>query len=1077
MTNTKRTKRRFYSLFRFKKKSILVILLLLFICLPSKAQDVVVSGVVTDIHKDPIIGATIHEKGKHTAGTISDVDGKFSFTVSSLQSSITISLIGMKTLDIELKGKSYIEAVMTEMNIALDEVVVTALGIKKQAKAVGYAIAEVGGDEIIGGRDGNAITALSGRLAGVDISTGSGGPAGSTRVLIRGNSQLSGTNMPLYVVDGVPMDNTQLGSADNWGGYDMGDGLASLNPNDIESISVLKGASASALYGSRASNGVVLITTKSGKSEKGLGVEFSSNVNAVFINKGFDDYQREYGQGTNGQPPVLASSARTSTQNAWGARLDPNSSYYIYNGEKRPYANKNNNILSFFRTGVTFTNSVSVSNSTDKNDIRFSVSDMRNKDIVPQSDMYRTTFMLRGSAKLGSKLTVEGRANYTREGVNNRPALSDSPNNIGNSIIGIAPNFDQKWLKQGYKDEEGRYNSWNGNSYRLNPYWVLNEMENKSNKDRLMGHFQASYDILPYLTAQVKVGTDYNKFKFSDYASKFTDGILPGRMTETLTEIHETNYEGMLRFDKRFDKFDVSAMFGGNIMKYDYESYYNKGEDQIMMDVKDIMNYSISFPTQHTHLRKQVNSLFGTINLGYGDFVYVDFSVRNDISSTLHKDKRSYVYPSVSGSLVFSELVDLNRYGLSFGKVRASWAKVGGDTDPYMLDLMYNLLPYTIGGKPAGQIASKVMPNNQLKPTSTFSYELGIDLRFLQDRIGIDFGFYHQNTKNQIMRMPISLTSGYESAMINAGEISNKGIEVAINAIPVRTKNFEWSSNLNFARNINKVKSLHPDVDVYELSAARWAGASVVAVAGENYGAIMGKKIARNEQGQMIVDNEGLPTFEENVSVMGNGTYSFTLGWGNTLRYKDFSVGFLLDMKFGADIFSMSSLQSYRNGTSKHTLEGRDAWNESEQARMAANKTAKEWMDMGNIRGFLADGVVQTGVDDEGNPIWTENTMEVNPQKYWERIADNSPEPFIKDASYIKLRELTLTYNLPKKWLRNTPLESVGFTAYGRNLWSIYSKVDNIDPESNYNNGNGQGLEYGSLPSRRTFGFGINVKF
>lgn len=1053
--------------------SFLIIAISLLMSLPLFAQQVTITGRVYDTSKDPIIGATVQEKNKPTSGTMTNVDGAFSISVSNPNATLVVTYIGMDLQEIPLKGKSTIEVIMSENNVSLDEVVVTALGIKKQAKALGYAVAEVKGDDITGGRDGNAITALSGRMAGVDISTGSGGPSGSTRVLIRGNSQLSGSNLPLYVVDGVPMDNTQLGSADNNGGYDMGDGLSSINPGDIESISVLKGASASALYGSRASNGVVLITTKSGKGQSGLGIDFSTNVNAVMISKNFDDYQRVYGQGTNGQPPVLESSARTSTQSAWGAKLDPNSSYYIFNGQQKPYGNINDNIMSFFRTGVTFTNSLAISSSTDKNDFRISVSDMRNNDIVPSSDMYRTTFMIKGGANIGSKIKVEGRANYTREGVNNRPALSDSPNNIGNSIIGIAPNFDQKWLADGYKDAQGRYNSWNANIYRLNPYWVINEMSNESNKDRLMGHVQGSYDILPFLTAQVKVGTDYNKFHFTNYAAKYTDGILPGRFEETLTEIHETNYEGMLRFNKRFnDILDVSAFVGGNIMKYDYESYYMKGEDQIMMDVKDIMNYSLSYPPQHTLLRKQVNSVYGAVNLGYKDFAYLDFTLRNDISSSLNKDNRSYTYPSVSGSLLFSELVDLKPYGLSFGKVRASWAKVGGDTDPYKLNLLYNLLPYTIGGKPAGQIASTTVPNVNLLPTSTYSYEFGFDVRFFQDRIVLDFNYYNQATKDQIMNLPISSSSGYSNAMINAGEITNKGIEVSLNVVPVRSKDFEWSSNINFAKNTNKVKELHPEVNIYELAQARWAGASIVAIAGESYGSIVGKKLARNENGAVIFDSEGLPTFEDNVSILGSGTYDFTLGFNNTFRYKSFSLGVLLDMKFGADIYSMSALQSYRNGTSTHTLEGRDQWNASEQARMASNKTSKEWLDMGNVKGYVGKGVVL-----QPDGTWAENTVAVNPQTYWARIADNSPEPFIYDASYIKLRELTFSYDLPSKVLAKTPFKAVSITAYGRNLWIIHSKLDNIDPESNYNNGNGQGLEYGSLPTRRTFGLGVNVKF
>ena len=1059
----------------FKFISICIILLLTEFAFNLSAQEnkITISGNVSDIVVgEPLIGASISEKGTSN-GTVTDYDGNFSLQVSP-NAVLSVSYLGYTTQEVPVAGQSYLSIQMSEDAQLLDEVVVTALGIKKQAKALGYAVAEVKGDAITAGREGNAITALSGKLAGVDISSTSAGPSGSTRVIIRGNSQLTGSNLPLYVVDGIPIDNTQLGSADNWGGYDMGDGVSSINPEDIESISVLKGPSASALYGSRASNGVVLITTKTGSGQKGLGIEFSTNFNAVSVLSYFDDYQRVYGQGTGGQPPLLQSNAQTSTQSAWGAKLDPNITAPIYNGQLKSYGNINDNILSFFRTGLTFTNSLSVSNSTEKTDFRISISDMRNTDIVPSSDMYRTTIMLKGAAKLGDKITVEGRANYSREGVDNRPALSDSPNNIGNSLIGIAPNFDQKWLSEGYKDEYGRYNSWNANHNRLNPYWVINEMENYSKKDRIMGYVQINYDILPYLSARVKAGLDYFNFRFTDFSPRYTDGIEAGQMQELTRTVYENNYEGLIQFNKRLfdDVLDVSAFVGGNIMRYNNEGINLIGKDEVIPGLVDIMNYSIYNKPEHSLLRKQVNSLFGAVNLGYKDFVYLDFTLRNDISSTLSKDNRSYLYPSVSGSLIFTELVNLKKYGLSFGKVRASWAKVGGDTDPYQLALTYGLQSYSLNGQALGGLASTVLKNANLKPTSTYSYEFGLDLRFLDNRLNFDFGYYHQATKDQIMRLPISLASGYTEAVINAGEIVNKGIELAVTAVPVQTKGFSWTTNINLARNINEVVSLHPDINDYDLATARWAGAYIRASVGEAYGSIVGKKFKRNENGDIIYTKYGMPTFEEELSVLGNGNYDFTLGFGNTFRYKNFSLGVLLDMKFGGDIYSMSSWQSHANGTSENTLPGREEWYNSEELRRSQNKIVSEWTPTG---GFVGKGVINTGTED--NPVWVTNNTPVDPQEFWSTVTGNTPEPFIFDASYIKLRELTLSYTLPDKFLKKTPIESLSFTAFGRNLFILHTDLKNVDPESNYNNGNGQGFEYGSLPSRRTYGFGLNIKF
>lgn len=1029
-----------------------------------------VSGKITDEKGEPLIGVTIVLKGT-SQGVVTDREGNYMMQLPQEVTSpvLQFSYLGYHGLEETVGSRTIINVSMVEESTTLDEVVVTALGIKRQVKALGYAVSEVGGDEITTGRESNVMSALSGRMAGVDISTTSAGPSGSTRVVIRGNSQLSGSNLPLYVIDGIPMDNTQFGEAGKWGGYDFGDGVSALNPDDIESISILKGASASALYGSRASNGVVLITTKSAKQEKGIGIEVSTNVNAVTILSGFDDYQRVYGQGRYGQLTTTSTDSRTSTQSAWGAKLNPELTMPIYNGEIKPYGNVNNNILSFFRTGLTTTNSVALSGSSEKNDFRFSISDMRNTDIVPNSDMSRTSFMFRGGTQLGKKMRIEARANYTREYVNNRPALADSPNNIGNSLIGLAPNFDQEWLASGYKDEYGRYNQWNGNEYRLNPYWVLNELTNISNKDRVMGHFQYNYNIMPFLDLQLKAGTDFYKFRLSEYTAVHTPRAVDGIMEERSIDVSENNYEALLKFNKRFnDIIDISAFAGGNIMQYRSETFINLGNKEVIPGVEDITNYT-EYTLQHYMYRKQVNSLYGAVNVGYKDFLFVDFTLRNDISSTLSKENRSYMYPSVSGSFVFSNL--LPKSILSFGKVRASWAKVGGDTNPYQLNLNYGLRAFTFQGEPLGEISSSSIPLFSLKPTSTYSYETGVDIRFFNNRLGIDLGYYHQSTVDQILNLPISGTSGYTSATINAGKITNSGIELSVTATPVQTKSFEWTSNLNLARNINQVVALHPENPNYELASARWANASIYASEGQPYGVIMGKKFQRNTNGDVVYHN-GLPTYGSELEVLGNGNYDFTLGLGNRFTYKGLSLNILLDMKWGADLYSMSAMQAYTNGISTYTLEGRREWYESEEQRLSQNIVPNDWTPTG---GYLGKGVKNIGTDVE--PQYVANDVYVDPQVYWRSVADNTPEPFIYDASYIKLRELTLSYTLPARVLSNTPIESLSITAYGRNLFILHDNVDNFDPESNYNNGNGQGFEYGSLPSRRTYGVGINVKF
>ncbi len=1035
----------------------------------AQQQERTLKGVVKDQDSEPIIGANVTVKGT-SRGCITDVNGNFSLQVPA-NGVIVVSYIGYTPQTIKIGADTRnLNIQLEEDTKVLNEVVVTALGVKRESKALGYAVAEVKGDALNAARPINAMGALSGKVPGVDISSTTAGPSGSTRVIIRGNGELSGNNQPLYVIDGVPMDNSQLGGAGQWGGYDMGDGISSINPDDIESMTILKGASAAALYGSRATHGVVLITTKSA-NKHGFGVEVSSSVDFVNQLSKFDDYQREYGAGRNGELPVDFERGRGVSQTAWGAKLDPNLKMVIFNGQEKPYGNVNNNISSFFQTGTTFTNSVSLTAASDKSSIRVSISDMRNNDIVPESDMNRTSFMVKADGKLSKRFKIESRVNYIIENVHNRPALSDSPNNIGLSLIGLAPNIDQKWLGEGYVDDYGKYVDWNGgNIYRINPYWSLNKMSNKSRKDRVMGYLQANYEVIDGLNLQVRGGTDFYKFRMTDFSGIDTPIAKQGAMSESSVDVAETNLEAMLRYTRKFgDLFDLSAFIGGNLMFFRQEAFTNTSTNQIIPDMESITNY-VNQSLVYTHPEKQVRSLYGAVNLGYKGMLYMDVTLRNDWSSTLVKGNNSYMYPSVSGSFIFSNLLKNNSI-LSFGKVRASWAEVGGDTEPYMLNLNYGVLPYTFNGKPLGDITSTSIPNRNLKPTRTYSYEFGADVRFLNNRLGLDITYYSQVTKDQIMNLPISTTTGFEQATVNSGEISNKGIELGLNATIIDIKDFRWDVTVNYARNVNKVVKLHPELTEYPLAEARWAGAMIEAIEGEAYGVIIGKKLKRSPAGEVIYGSNGLPEVGDKLEVLGNGVYDWTGGLNTTLTYKGFTLNALLDVKWGADVYSMSSMMAHSNGTAKATLEGRREWYESEELRKQGNIQITEWTPTG---GFIGKGVVNVGTPE--SPVYEKNTIPVDPQKYWNHfLSANTPEPFIYDASFIKLRELSLNYNFDKKLLEKTPFTGISVSVYGRNLWTIYSSVPNIDPESSYNNSNGQGFEYGSLPSRRSFGFSLKL--
>lgn len=1045
----------------------------LFLGIGASAQEMTVTGIVMDDTDAPVVGAGLVENGTRN-GTVTGVDGTFAINVSRPDAELTVSCIGMKTLTVALNGRAKLNIRMEQDALMMEETVVTALGIKRDAKALGYAVASVDEESLTAGREANIMQALVGKVAGVDISTTTAGPTGSSRVLIRGNSQLSGSNLPLYVIDGMPMDNSQLQGADGkygGSGFDYGDVMSSINPEDIEDITVLKGPSASALYGSMASNGVIMITTKSGsKKSEEIGIEFSTNFTWTDMLSRFDDYQREYGMGRNGLIPMSESDGRGTTQVAWGGKLDPNISVQIYNGEWKPYGNVNNNVLSFFDTGFTAQNSISFSSATDKSSLRFAVTDMRNKDIVPSSTFNRTNFTMRVTTRLGKTIDMDVSATYSWEDVNNRPALTDSPSNLGNSLVGIAPNFDQKWLAETYKDAKGNYYQWNGSDYRFNPYWIINEMKNSSTKGRFIGNAKISWDIMPWLTLAARGGIDSYNFRSTTFSPISTPREVEGVINERVMNVTQTNLEATLTFDREFKDFRVNAFVGASLLNNRNEQFSNKGIKQVIPGVQDINAFERT-SVVHGLFRKEVRSFFGSVSLGWRDWIFLDATIRNDISSTLAPENRSYWYPSVSGSIVFSDMFEHGKW-LSFGKFRASWAQVGGDTSPYQLYLDFGTKTYNLDGGSLGQVDTNTIPNYNILPTSTNSYEVGLDMRFFESRLAFDLTLYQQSTTNQIMSLPISSSSGFDRALINAGEIRNRGIELAFTAIPVSTKGFEWSTTVTYATNDNKVLSLHPDVPSYELTAARWANAYIYAMENQPYGVIVGQAQARNEDGRVIVDPKtGLPTFDSEVSVLGKGTYDHTIGWAHSFSYKGINLRVLFDAKFGADMYSMSMMQSHYNGTSKHTLEGRDGWYRSQQAKEEAGNPA-DWQPTG---GYVVDGVKPVEVD--GVTTYVENDIYVDPQAYWQCFQDKSPEPFIVDASFIKLREVALSWTMPQKWFRKTPIAGITLSAYGRNLAILYTNVENIDPESSYYNGNGQGFEYGSLPSRRNYGFGLKIKF
>ena len=1019
-----------------------------------------VTGIVND-EFGPVIGASVVEKGTSN-GVVTDLDGKFSLNVKP-GATLIISFVGYKQQEVKA-GNAPLNIVLEEDSKMLSEVVVTALGIKRERKALGYGVAEVQGEALTKAKETNVINSMAGRVPGLVVTQTAGGASGSSRVILRGSTEMTGNNQPLYVIDGVPLDNTNFGSAGTYGGFDLGDGISSVNPDDIESMSVLKGPAASALYGSRASHGVILITTKKANKDK-VSVEYNGTLTFDTQLAKWDDVQQVYGMGANGTYPINAVS---NTNMSWGAKADGTNMLKYFDGVERPYLIVPDNTSQFFRTGFTATNSAIIGVNNGKTGIRFTYTDMRNKDIVPKTHMSRDIFNLRANTSAG-KFDLDFSVNYTREDVKNRPALGDSKSNIGKNLMTLATTYDQAWLKS-YQDANGEYANWNGmDPYNVNPYWDVYKNSNSSKKDQFRFNGKVVWNITQHLKVQGTAGAELNWFTFEDYKAPTTPGYESGYLQNNNFRNRMYNFELLALYNNSWGNFDFNATLGGNLYKVNNQTIVTTAKDMKIRDVVALMSFNEVSVEPYSY-RKQINSIYGAVNLGWKHMLYFDATLRGDQSSTLPISNNMYIYPSFSGSFVFSELLKLGDK-LPYGKVRMSWAQVGSDTDPYQLGLVYTKSKFAYPGYTIGYISNGTIPNKDLKPTKTNSFEMGLELKFLKNRIGLDFTYYSQLSKNQIMGMASSSTSGYGYRLINAGEIENKGVEIALNTRPIQTKDFSWDLNFNFSKNSNKVKKLVDDMDMFELEKATWLDVQVAAKVGENFGSIVGPDFQRNENGDILIDpSTGLPMYDKSNHVLGNASWDWTGGVYTNFSYKNISLSAVFDVKVGADLYSMSARAAHETGKSMATLEGREAWYKSEEARQAAGyaKDSPDWIPTG---GFIAPGVI-----DNGDGTYRENDIVINPEKYWMSVCRNAPSMFIYDNSYVKCREITLSYTLPKAWLKNV-VDGLTISFVARNPFIVWKNIPNIDPDSIYNNTTGMGMEYGSLPSRKSYGFNVNVKF
>ena len=1011
-----------------------------------------VSGTVTDASSgDPVPGVTIIVKGT-TTGALTDNEGKYSISVPD-NGTLVFSFIGFETQEIAVGGNSTVNCSMQPADVVLDDVVITALGIEKKTKALAYSVTEIDGDNFTQARETNLANSLAGQVAGVNIANPATGKAGSARITIRGNASISGNNQPLVVIDGVPIDNSNLGSAGMWGGSDQGDGLSSVNPDDVESISVLKGATAAALYGSRASNGVLLITTKTGTSRKGIGVELNSNyvVDDVF---NLYDFQDQYGHGNRGAAPTSENEAQEFGLYSWGGKLD-GSSVMQFDGQMRPYSAQGDNLARFYENGGTFTNTLALSGGNESVNFRFSASNLDNKDVLPNAGLNRKTFTANLGGKFG-KLSSRISATYVRENVNNRPRLSDSPGNANYTVGSLPPSINVLDM-QGDPNklgatEAGTELQFNDNIYVTNPYWAAHQFFQNNFKNRIMGSVLLRYDFTDWLYLQARTGLDAFTRKNKSYTPFGTAYQPQGSINESFSSLLETNTDFLFGARKQLENgFGFDVFIGGNQMYRKNESLSVSGGPLVAPFVHSLNNV----PQRNGGFgfnELAINSLFGSAEFSYNEYLYLTFTARQDWFSVLTPPTsapdlefdNSHLYPSVGASFVFSEALSLPDF-ITFGKVRASWAQTAnaGAVGPYALTLPYSLNGSHINA-PIGSIAGGTIPPLNPAPPTFTEYEVGFDIRFFNNRLGVDFTYYNNKTENDLLPGSISPTSGYGAAFQKVGQMSNRGVELLITGAPIRNKDFSWDISFNLAKNNNLVDTLGPDISDIRVNESRTRNAYIHHVAGLPYSQIMGFPYLRDDAGNLILDGNNLPQRDNaNFGPLGTGVHDLTMGIMNTFNYKGINLSFLVDIKTGGFIYNATNAYSYLRGLHAETLNGREG------------------------------GLNVTGVDADGGSV----SATVDAQDYYQRIAFNVTEQFVEDADFAKLRQITLGYSLPRSIMNKLPFSGVTVSAVGRNVAILWRKTTNIDPESIYTTGNAQGLEMFGVPTSRSFGFNLNLKF
>ena len=1059
------------------------------------AQVTTVRGIVTtEEDGEPVIGASVIVKGT-ALGTVTDVNGRFELSgLSPSATRLLISYISLMAKEVAIAPQ--VSVTLKSDTHLLDEVVVTALGISREKKALGYTAQEVKQDALVQGKDNNLLNSLSGKIAGVRI-TNTQGDVGSSRIVIRGETSIAGENQPLFIVDGIPVDNSQLNARSS--GRDFKNSIADLNPEDIKTLTVLKGPNAAALYGARAAHGAIVITTKGGdKRQKGIGITLHSSTQVSFVAT-LPEFQNLFGQGAGGRFSYVdgkGAGVNDGVDESWGPRLDIGllipqfDSPLDADGNRvaTPWVSHPNNVRDYFRMGISTNNGISIARGDDKYQFRVGYNYEKQVSIVPDAGTNKTNISLNTDYHLAKWIVVGATANYI---VYTAPSLPGSATPSGSNVRSNSPMLQFLWFGRQVDTNSLKADytrNWNS-SYYDNPFWSASYNTQSQERHRLIGDLHAEFRLTDGLHVRFRTSTDwYNDRRKSKVKWGSAGAGSPyGSYAEDAYTVKENNTEVLATYIKQLNKnWGIDALLGFNVRNKQYENNYQAAPRLAVADLYTLTNSRDPLTSSNDFYRLRQYGLYGSIQLDYRRWAFLNITGRNDWSSTLPVDNNSYFYPSVTASVLLSEAFGWRSKAVNYLKIRGGWSQVGADANPYQLATVFTS-ETAFNGNPL-QSSSTIGMNSNLKPENTSSIEAGFEAAFWDNRLYLDFTYYKTDSRNQILKLATTAASGYTSQVRNAGHIRNRGYEIQLGAVPIQTsKGFRWNLDLNYGANSSKVVKLDDEglITSYQLYSS---GIQILASVGEAYGTLFGTSYVRDANGNVVVDANGLPKISTTNKTLGKFTPDWTGGISNTFSYRSLSLSFLIDASVGGSIFSNTNKTGKYTGVLANTLSGRDAehgglWyytdamgNNVRLSESPSYSVSSDGLYYAQVNGqstrVYQDGIMVEGVTESGS----KNEEVVSAEKYYHRIYSIA-EANVYDASYVKLREVALSYRLPRLWTQKLHLQEASVTLTGRNLWTIYKSVPNIDPESALTTGNAQGVEAYSLPTTRSFGVNLSVKF